>query len=88
MKSSFLPVTWRKTLPLPTPLPVSPSRGRRALRLDQLLTGERGARAAYLGEEDGQFDGSWHESSRALAQGLLVREWDGPGASHEFPQSR
>lgn len=75
MKTSFLPAAWRKTLQLPVPVSAPANRGRRPLRLDQLLSGECGARRAH-GDRDGeQFDGSWHESSQALARGLLVQEW-------------
>ena len=65
-----------KGLLLPTPAGMPSNRHRRVLRLDRMLTGERGAFAVPGDEEGGQFDGSWHESSRALARGLVVREWD------------
>jgi hypothetical protein len=76
MNTSFLPPSWRKSLLLPNPASIPSNRHRRVLRLDRLLAGDRGAFTAPDDEEGGQFDGSWHESSRALARGLVVREWD------------
>jgi hypothetical protein len=83
MKTTFLPAAWCKNLLLngsPTPTPARP---RRSLRLDPLLMVPRAA-LVLQEEEDTAYDGTWHESSRALARGLWVREWGTVGPdSHD-----
>ena len=74
MNTPFLPAAWHKAL-LPLLAPSPARRGRRTLRLEQLMTGTQGHGASGTSDSGENFDGSWHESSRALARGLVVREW-------------
>ncbi len=75
MNTPFLPAAWHKALRLPLLAPSPARRGRRTLRLEQLMTGTQGHGASGTSDSGENFDGSWHESSRALARGLVVREW-------------
>jgi hypothetical protein len=78
MKTSFLPIAWRQTLQLSPPRTPSPRRSRATASLEAWLSGDRqkgGVRHDDKPELSPGFDGSWHESSRALAHGLVVREW-------------
>ncbi len=69
MKSSLLISAWRKDAP-----PASAGRGSRSRRAWHLNLGSPG-RPGLASNDDDVFDGSWHECSRTLAQGLQVTEW-------------
>jgi hypothetical protein len=82
MKTAFLPTAWCKNLLLTGSPAPTPTRPRRSLRLDPLQMMPRAA-PVLTDDDDTAYDGTWHESSRALARGLWVREWGtvGPDSS-------